>query len=375
MATTDSQTLKQSPFNDFHERHGAKFIDFAGWRMPINYGSIIDEHHQVRNEAGLFDVSHMGRVKVSGRHARRFLERVLTRRVSNMKEYTCRYSMVCNEQGGVKDDILVYRYPEEWMLVVNAANREKLLEHFEAQRGDLVCEIEDQTESTAMMAVQGPKAIDLVSQFSSEIPALKRFQFRVKNLMVLKMAVSRTGYTGEDGIEVILSASMASMALKLLMKEDDGESPLKPCGLGCRDTLRTEAALPLYGHELDEDLDPLSAGLSFAVSLDKDQDENGEPFVGQEALKRLKEAGPPYQLIGLTLDGKRTPRQHHKVLIDGEEKGYVTSGCLSPTLGHPIAMAFVERGACDVGDAVSVQLGSKAHEAQVVKLPFYRGSG
>jgi aminomethyltransferase len=372
MATPDTQTLKHTPFNDFHERHGAKFVDFAGWRMPINYGSIIDEHHQVRQRAGLFDVSHMGRVKVTGRHARRFLERVLSRRVSNMKEFTCRYSMVCNEQGGVKDDILVYRYPEHWLLVVNAANRAKLLEHFAQQKGDLICEIDDQTESTAMVAVQGPQAIELVSKFSSEIPTLKRFQFREKNLMVLKMTVSRTGYSGEDGIEVMLGANMASMALKLLMKEGDENATLQPCGLGCRDTLRTEAALPLYGHELAEDIDPLSAGLSFAVSLDKDQDENGEPFVGQEALKRIQNDGPPHELIGLSLDGKRTPRQNHVVMIGDTQKGYVTSGCLSPTLGHPIAMAFVERGACQVGDAAAVQIGSKTHEAKVVELPFYK---
>jgi aminomethyltransferase len=372
MATTDPQTLKHTPFNDFHERHGAKFVDFAGWRMPINYGSIIDEHHQVRNRAGLFDVSHMGRVKVSGRHARRFLERVLSRRVSNMKEFTCRYSMVCNEQGGVKDDILVYRYPEHWMLVVNAANREKLLEHFAQQKGDLVCEIDDQTENTAMIAVQGPKAIEMVGQFSSEIPTLKRFQFREKNLMVLKMTVSRTGYTGEDGIEVVLSAAMASMALKLLMKENDDSGTLKPCGLGCRDTLRTEAALPLYGHELSEDIDPLSAGLSFAVSLDKDQHEDGEPFVGQDALKRIQQEGPPNELVGLKFEGKRTPRQNQPVFIGEAQKGHVTSGCLSPTLGYPIAMAFVERGACSVGDQVAVQIGSKNHHAEVVNLPFYK---
>jgi aminomethyltransferase len=316
----------------------------------------------------------MGRVKVSGRHARRFLERVLSRRVSNMKEFTCRYALVCNEQGGVKDDILVYRYPEHWMLVVNAANREKLLEHFEQHRGDLIFDIEDQTEATGMVAMQGPQAMELVGQFSNEIPTLKRFNFREKNLMVLKMTVSRTGYTGEDGVEVILSAKMASMALKLLVKENDENYPLKPCGLGCRDTLRTEAAMPLYGHELDEDIDPLSAGLSFAVSLDKDQDENGEPFIGQNALQAIQDAGPPHELVGLQLEGKRTPRQHHKVLVGGEEKGYVTSGCLSPTLGYPIAMAFVERGACSVGQSVQIQLGAKTHDAQVVKLPFYKST-
>jgi len=373
MTTADAQQLKQTPFNDFHERQGAKFVDFAGWRMPINYGSIIDEHHQVRRRAGLFDVSHMGRFMVAGRHARRFLERVLSRRISNMKAFTCRYSMVCNEEGGVKDDILVYRYPEHWLLVVNAANREKLLEHFEQRRGDLIFELEDQTEETAMVAVQGPEAMAMVGKFSNEIPTLKKFQFREKNLMVLKMTVSRTGYSGEDGVEIILSAKMASMALKLLMQEHDEDATLKPCGLGCRDTLRIEAALPLYGHELDEDIDPLSAGLGFAVSLDKDEDENGEAFVGQEALKQVKANGPARDLVGLKLDGKRTPRQDHKVLIGEAEKGCITSGCLSPTLGYPIAMAFVEPGSCAVGDTVRVQLGAKPHDAEVVKLPFYKG--
>jgi len=370
MAQSHETTLKNTPFHDFHERHGAKFIDFAGWRMPISYGSIIDEHHQVRNAAGLFDISHMGRIKVSGRHARRFLERVLSRRISNMKESTCRYSFVCNEEGGVKDDILVYRYPDDWLLVVNAANRQKLLEHFEQHRGDFVVDIEDQTESTAMVAVQGPKTMELVGRFSSEIPTLKKFNFREKNLMVLKMTVSRTGYTGEDGVEVILNANMANMALKLLVNDEDEQ--LKPCGLGCRDTLRTEAAMPLYGHELEEHIDPFAAGLGFAVSLDKDQDEGGEPFVGQAALKQVKAQGPRRELIGLKVDGRRTPRQHHRVLVDGEAKGEVTSGCSSPTLGQPIAMAFVEPGRCQSGARVSVELGSKQVEAEVVALPFYK---
>ena len=369
--------MKRTPFYDFHEKHGARFVDFAGWAMPIMYRSIIEEHQQVRQSGGLFDVSHMGRVKFSGRHARRFLERVLSRRISNMKEQTCRYSMICNESGGVLDDVLVYRFPEHWLLVNNAANHEKLMAHFQQVKdeNEFVLDIDDQTESTAMVALQGPKVMDFVSNFSSEVPTLKKFHFREKNLMVLKMTISRTGYTGEDGVEVILPANMAQMALKLLMNEKS-QDVIQPAGLGARDTLRMEAALPLYGHELDEQTTPFDAGLDFAVSLDKDEDENGETFIGQDALKQVKANGPSKELIGITLDGKRTPRQGKAVCVNGEQKGTITSGCMSPSLGYPIAMAYVERGACAPGDAVSVEIGSNRQiDAQVVDLPFHKPNG
>ncbi len=225
--------MKRTPFYDFHKQHDARFVEYAGWEMPILYTSIIEEHQQVRSSGGLFDVSHMGRVKFSGRHARRFLERLLTRRVSDMKENTCRYSMICNENGGVLDDVLVYRFDDHWLLVNNAANHQKLMAHYEQLKGDMSVKIEDQTDSTAMVAVQGPKVIDFIGNFSSEVPTLKRFNFRVKNLMVLKMTISRTGYTGEDGVEVILPAKMAGMALKLLMN-DKATGIIKPVGLGAR---------------------------------------------------------------------------------------------------------------------------------------------
>ncbi|HEX7010254.1 MAG TPA: glycine cleavage system aminomethyltransferase GcvT [Phycisphaeraceae bacterium] len=367
--------MKRTPFYSFHQQHGARFVDFAGWEMPILYTSIIEEHQQVRQSGGLFDVSHMGRFKITGRHARRLLERALTRRVSDMNPNTCRYSLVCNEQGGVMDDVLIYRFDDHWLLVVNAANRAKVLEHLERIKGDLVANVEDQTESTAMVAVQGPKVMDLIGRFSREVPTLKRFSFCVKNLLILKMIISRTGYTGEDGVEVILPASMAGMALKLLLKDGgDADQVLRPAGLGARDTLRIEAALPLYGHELDEQTDPFAAGLAFAVSLDKDQDDNGEPFIGQEALKRIAASGPSKRLVGIRLEGRRTPRQGMSVYVGDAVKGAVTSGCLSPTLGYPIAMAYVEAGSCNVGDAVSVAISSQRVPGQVVKLPFYKRS-
>jgi aminomethyltransferase len=377
----------RTPLYKFHADRGAKMVDFAGWEMPIMYaaekggggGGIIAEHNQVRTSGGLFDVSHMGRVKISGRHARRLLERVCSRRISDMQNGQCRYSLACNERGGVHDDIIVYRYEDDvFTVVVNASNREKMLRHFEAVRsaGDLNAKIEDQTTSTAMVALQGPKVMELVGRFSREIPTLKRYRFAVKNLVIVKLTVSRTGYTGEDGVEVILPTSMVDMALKLILKDagmDDPNGIIKPAGLGCRDTLRMEAGMPLYGHELGEEINALSCGVDFAISLDKDQDERGEPFVGMEALKRTRdEGGPKRKLVGLALEGKRSSRQGMKVLAAGKEVGEITSGCLSPTLGYPIAMAFVDRELAADGTPVEVDSGKDFKiSGKVRKVPFY----
>lgn len=367
--------MLKTPFYKFHADHGARFVDYAGWQMPIMYNSIHAEHHQVRRSGGLFDVSHMGRLKISGRHARRFIERMLTRRVSDMAEGRCRYALVCNENGGTLDDVIIYRFDNHWLLVVNAANRQKILDHFQKNLGDFVVKIEDKTADTAMVAVQGPKVMDLVGRFSGEVPTLKRYSFCVKNLLVVKMTISRTGYTGEDGVEVILGTNMAQMATRLLLNDDSEDGGvLQPVGLGARDTLRLEAGMPLYGHELDEQTDPLSAGLDFAVSLNKEEDDRGEPFMGQEALKRITCDGPPRTLVGLQLEGRRTARQGMDVLKGDATIGAVTSACLSPTLGVPIAMAYVKRDTGVVGDVVRINLGSAQAEAQVVDLPFYKRS-
>ncbi|MEM9414615.1 MAG: glycine cleavage system aminomethyltransferase GcvT [Planctomycetota bacterium] len=368
--------MKRTPFYKYHADEGARFVEFAGWEMPIHYGSIIDEHHQCRNSGAMFDVSHMGRVNITGRHARKFLETLLTRKVSDMAEGQARYSLICNDRGGVMDDVLAYRFPEHWMLVVNASNREKILAHMDAvaQRFEYAVKIKDETESTAMIAIQGPKVMDKIAGFSSEVPTLKNYRFCEKNLMILKMIISRTGYTGEDGVEVILGAKMAAMAIKLLLK-DKGEGIVKPAGLGARDTLRIEAGMPLYGHELDEDTDPLSAGLKFAVSLDKGQAAEGPAiprFIGQDALEKIAEQGAPKTLVGLKIDGKRTPRQHAEVRAGGAKIGVVTSGCTSPTLGIPIAMAYVTPGSVSEGDTVSIPMGSKSIDATVCKTPFYK---
>ena len=371
--------MLKTPIHQFHLDQGAQMVEFAGWEMPIKYAGIREEHHQVRRAGGMFDVSHMGRLEVKGLHARRLLERVCSRKISSMKEGQCRYSLMCNETGGVKDDVIVYRFDDDqFMVVVNAANREKIIGHLEgviAER-ELKVSLKDKTLDTVMLAAQGPKIMELISGVSKEIPSLKRYRFTVKNLMVIKLIVSRTGYTGEDGVEVILPAKTVGMAMKLLMKDidpNDPDAPMKPAGLGCRDTLRIEAGMPLYGNELGEDINALASGVPFAIALDKSADECGETFIGQEALIETRDAGGPARvLVGLELEGKRTARHGMAVAAGGEPVGAVSSGCLSPTLEKSVAMAFLDQAHAAEGTELAVDFGKATVPAKVVPLPFYK---
>jgi aminomethyltransferase len=369
-------TLHKTVFHGLHLEHGARMTDFAGWDMPLTYGSILDEHRWCRSAAGFFDVSHMGRLHFSGRHARRFLDKVCTRGILGMQRGMIRYSLVCNEQGGCHDDVLVYCLEEdEYLMVCNASNRAKLVKHFESQKADLAFKMEDRTESTAMVALQGPKAMDLIGRFSKEIPTLKRYRFTEKSLMVVKLLVSRTGYTGEDGVEIILGASMAKLAMGMFLKDmGKADGVVKPCGLGARDSLRLEAGMPLYGHEISETIDPLTAGLDFAVKLDKGSgDEREGRFIGQDALQAIAAAGgPKRKLVGLLVEGRRSARQGMKVMEGDRVVGEVTSGCLSPTLDRPIAMAIVERSVAESKPALTVDLGRERAGAAITPMPFIK---
>ncbi|MEM9064727.1 MAG: glycine cleavage system aminomethyltransferase GcvT [Planctomycetota bacterium] len=371
--------LLKTPLHSFHQEAGGQLVEYAGWEMPLRYGSVQEEVRQVRESGGLFDVSHMARFGFKGRHARRLLERLCSRRIGDMQQGQARYTLICNERGGVKDDALVYRMDDDdFVMVANAGNRAKLVEHFESVRAenDWKVNFEDRTEKTAMIAAQGPKVMDLVAGVSSEVPTLKKYRFAVKNLMVVKLIVSRTGYTGEDGVEVILPGSMVSTAMKLLLKDVDLRDPnamVRPIGLAARDVLRLEAGMPLYGHELGEDIDALACGIDFAISFDKEERNLGERFIGQDALEQTREAGgPPMQLVGLKLEGPRTPRQGMPVQASRSSVGEVTSGCASPTLGHPIAMAFVGREHAEIGTSLEVDAGRAMLAAEVVPLPFYK---
>lgn len=364
--------LKRTPFYDFNTSMGGRMVDFAGWEMPIVYRSIIEEHEQTRSSGSIFDVSHMGRLHFQGPDAQAFLGKVVTRNVADQKVGQCRYSLVCNQTGGILDDVIVSRDQKYWLVVCNASNREKLVKHFNEVRraASMDLDMSDQTEATAMVAIQGPKVIDrIASVLPVDVKSMKRYTFISDSFMLVKFSVFRSGYTGEDGVEVILPAKAASMAMKLLAgKMDKPDATIKPAGLGARDTLRLEAGMPLYGHELSESIDPISAGLGWAVDLTKD-------FIGVEALRVIKEKGPARKLVGLELEGKRIARQGSPVQsIDGKIIGEVTSGTLSPTLGKSIAMAYVDSNFSAEESSVSVDLKGALSGAKIVKLPFYKRS-
>lgn len=360
--------LKHTSFYDFHVSAGARMVEFAGWEMPIMYRSIVDEHNHTRTSGSIFDVSHMGRLYISGPDAVAFLQHVFTRDVEKMKVGQCRYGLICNEAGGILDDVIVSRDKKQWLMVVNASNRDKINQHFHAVRKDKGWDFDlsDQTESTSMIALQGPKVIAKVAEHLEAVANLKRYEFVTDSFMMLiKYTVSRTGYTGEDGVEVILSNKMAPMAMKMLAgRFDRPEATLKPAGLGARDTLRLEAGMPLYGHELSEQIDPISAGLEWAVSLDK-------AFIGSEALRKIKADGPKQKLVGLELSSRRTARQD-MTTSSAHGAGKITSGCFSPTLQKSIAMAYVPAQDSAVGTTIQVDIKGESTPTTVVPLPFYK---
>jgi aminomethyltransferase len=351
---------------EWHVSRGARMVDFAGWEMPVQYSSVTDEHHAVRRAAGLFDIAHMGRLRFSGPEAGAVLEHVLTANVGELQVGQVRYALVTNERGGILDDVLVYRLDEFWLLVVNASNRLKILSWIEEHSGGFDFQLSDETFAQFMLAVQGPKALDILNPLiKSDIGEIAYYWAVRDNVMGVEGLVSRTGYTGEDGFEVILPAEHGPRLWEAVFERGEGQG-LLPCGLGSRDTLRLEAAMPLYGHELNEDIDPFTAGLSFAVKLDK-----GE-FLGREALAAAKSRADRPRRVGLELVGRRIAREGSGLYAGGREVGQVTSGTFSPTLGKPLAMGYVAREVSEVGTPLEVEIRGKREGAVVVKLPFYR---
>lgn len=360
--------LKRTPFYDYHVAAGGRMVDFAGWEMPVMYRSINDEHEQTRTSGSIFDVSHMGRLIFTGKDTQKFLDLVFTRSCADHKPGQCRYGLICNEAGGVMDDVILSRDVKNWSMVVNASNREKIVAHFQAVRKqyDLDFDLTDNTESTAMVALQGPKVlVKLIEALPIDISQLKRYHFITDSYMLIKFTIARTGYTGEDGVELTLPAKMAGMALKMLGGKDKEGATFRPAGLGARDTLRLEAGMHLYGHELNENIDPITAGLHRVVSLDKD-------FIGAAALRKIVADSPRRTLVGLELDGRRIARQGSPVVLNGLPIGEVTSGTLSPTLNKSIAMAYIDVAQSIVGTAVSIDLKGSTIEAVVAPLPFYK---
>ncbi len=358
MTTTSLKT----PFHDWHEAHGGRLVDFAGWDMPVQYTTITEEHHAVRTAVGVFDIAHMGRLRFHGADACRFLDRLVTNDVVALEVGQVRYALVCREDGGILDDVLVYRFEEDYLLVVNASNRMKILDWIEVQRDEFDVTVTDLTLDWAMVAIQGPRSIDLVATVTgSEVTAMGYYRCESGEVMGYPARISRTGYTGEDGFELIVPAE-AAVALWESLVKDGGV----PCGLGCRDTLRLEAAMPLYGHELDEETDPYTAGLGFAVKPDS------APFVGRGAVLAARDRDGRRQRVGLRLDGRRIAREGAEVVGDGAAVGLVTSGTFSPTLEAAIGMAYVDPAWAETGTSVEVDIRGKRTTAVVVDLPFYK---
>jgi aminomethyltransferase len=345
-------------------------VDFAGWSMPVLYGSIVGEHLATRQAAGLFDVSHMGRIRFEGPASERFLDSIVTRRVAGMQPGQIRYALVTNDAGGILDDVLVYhlrdaRGASYHLMVVNASNRQKILDWLAAHRA-ADAEFHDLTADTAMIAVQGPRALEIARPLVSIDPAALDYYHGAESTIAgAPGIVSRTGYTGEDGVELIVPAGAAVKLWESLhaAAEQIGGAA---AGLGARDTLRLEAGMPLYGHELDERTNPFQAGLAFAVQL-KDR-----TFPGRDALEQLRDDKRLPVRAGWKRSGKRVPREGSAVVHDGREVGRVTSGTFSPTLNVPIAMGYVPAELAAPGTHVEIDLRGQREAAVTVKLPFYR---
>src|SRR3989339_359722 len=347
--------LKRTPLYDKHLTLKAKMVPFAGWEMPIYYPQgIIAEHKAVRSSCGVFDIGHMGIIKLKGQSAKLksaelFLNKIGTNDVAKLSDYSCQYSVICNEEGGVVDDILIYKFPDHYIVVANASNTDKVLAWFSSHAEGVEIKLLD---DTSMLAIQGQQAESVVVELfgDEEIAKLKR-----NHCLVLgDITVSRTGYTGEDGFELFVpNKKMAELWDSIIGMK------VQPCGLGARDTLRLEAGLPLYGHEYNDTITPLEVGYGWAVNFDNHN------FIGKEALLKQKQEGIKKKLVGLKFHDKVIPRQGIKIYSGDQEIGRVTSGTFSPSLGIPVALGFVKSELANIGNIVEVEIRNKKIQAVV----------
>ncbi|NLC67865.1 MAG: glycine cleavage system aminomethyltransferase GcvT [Clostridiaceae bacterium] len=362
--------MKRTVLHETHSGLGAKMAEFAGWLLPTWYSGIIEEHERVRKAAGIFDVSHMGEIMAEGPDAGEFIQKLVTNNIENMKTGRARYSPMCYPNGGTVDDILIYKLSDtKYLLVVNAANTEKDFNWMKS----MACgrtEIKDVSGEYALLAVQGPRAVHILKKMTDfPLESMKPFDF-VGSVPVagVDCMLSRTGYTGEDGFELFVSPWDAKQLWDKILEEGKDEG-LVPAGLGARDTLRLEAAMPLYGHELSEDITPLEAGLERFVKFDKGD------FTGRDALLKQKEEGLSRQLTGFEMLDSGIPRNGHRVQVGDEVIGFVTSGSFIPTMKKNVGMALLKRKYCKMGTEIEVVVRNKTLKARITKLPFYTRKG
>ncbi len=357
----------RTPLHDWHVARRARMVEFAGWDMPLYYTTILDEHDAVRTAAGLFDTSHMARFVVTGAEREAFLDALLPLDLKSLDPGAVGYSFFCNRHGGVLDDVTVYKAEDHLMVVSNAANRDKIAAWLQGHRDGFNAAVDDASDRLAMMAFQGPQAETLLQGFvDGDLSAIPYYHFAILPVAGAKTVVSRTGYTGEDGFELYCGAEYARATWEALMTGAEPEGA-KPSGLGARDLLRLEAAMPLYGHELTEETNPIQAGLKRFVHLDKGD------FIGREALAAAVAAGKPdRRLAGFRMLDNSIPRAESRLMIDGLPVGTVTSGAFSPAIGKGIGIGYVDALHGAPGTRIEVELRGKSHPAEIVKRPFYR---
>ncbi|MBI3590394.1 MAG: glycine cleavage system aminomethyltransferase GcvT [Candidatus Melainabacteria bacterium] len=358
-------TLRKTPLFEEHKKLGAKLVDFAGFEMPVQYQGIISEHSAVRTKAGIFDVSHMGEFVVSGKDALNFLNYLVPNDIKKIEESgKGLYTQLCNEKGGTVDDLIIYRTDSDFLVVVNASNIEKDWQWFNKYKNSFNVELKNISDSTSLLALQGPKAFDFLSTVLKISPDSLKLQkyFDIKKYQ--STWVARTGYTGEDGFEVFIDNSNHAVSIwQELVKLG-----VVPCGLGARDTLRLEAAYPLYGHELDDETSPLEAGLGWSIKLDKKED-----FIGKASLLKQKQDGLKKKFACLKINDKVIARQGHKVFSkDGSEIGTVCSGSQGITVGYPIATSYIKPSYSEPGKEVFISIREKLISASVIQRPFYK---
>jgi aminomethyltransferase len=361
-------TLRRTPLYPAHVRAGAKLTEFAGFEMPLQYQGHLEEHAAVRERAGLFDVSHMGEVVLSGPHAMEAAQRLVTNDVGAAADGQAVYAAICNPQGGIVDDVVVYRRAQDDLLVcVNASNRDKDFAWIKERGGPSGAEIRDEGDDYAQLALQGPKAAGILTRLTkTDLPSIANYHHRQGEVAGKKCLIARTGYTGEDGFELFCAPGDALALWDDLMSagEPDG---LIPCGLGARDSLRLEMKYCLYGNDIDDGTSPLEAGIGFAVKLQK-----AGGFVGSDVLQKQKTEGLGRKLVGFKLLERGIPRHGYPVLVEGKPFGTVTSGTLSPTLGIPIGMAYLPAANAAVGSRFAVEIRGRAIAAEVSATPFYK---
>ncbi len=360
--------MKESPLHRIHLELGARMVEFGGWHMPLQYGSILEEGRIVRTACGLFDLSHMGRFQVLGREAVRLVDRVCTNHCARVGAGGIRYALLCREDGHPLDDLLFYRDEEGVYLVVNAANSERDLSWIRAHAGGLAAEVRDLTVQSSMLALQGPRSQEILARVTRDVDlsAIKYYRFARGTVAGLSgTRISRTGYTGEDGFELYLPRDEGARVWREVL-EAGRDLGLAPIGLGARDILRLEAGMALYGHEIDEESNPLEAGLAFAIAFTP---EKGD-FIGRAALERMR-GELRARLVGITTDGPRVPRQGQELFQGSQRVGRIASGGVSPTLGTNIGSAYVRLGLDREGTELELDVRGKRQACRVRELPFY----